>query len=117
MGGCVSKSTARLQARAAYLAGQQQAMERMQQIQANGPTITILGLVKEPVLPWTSGLTLARAIVASGYYGAGDPAEIVIIREGQQIPIDPRSLLGGEDVPLQPRDVVQLRGAPAHPQP
>ena len=112
---CVSKSTARLQAQAAYLAGQQQAMQRMQQAQVRGPIVTVLGQVRETIVPWTADLTLAKAIVVAGYYGAGDPAEIVITREGQQIPIDPKSLLNGQDVPLQPRDVIELKPAAIQP--
>ena len=113
--GCVSKSTARLQAQAAYLAGQQQAMQRMQQAQVRGPIVTVLGQVRETIVPWTADLTLAKAIVVAGYYGAGDPAEIVITREGQQIPIDPKTLLSGQDVPLQPRDVIELKPAATQP--
>jgi hypothetical protein len=109
LAGCVSKSKARLQAQAAFLAGQQQAMQHSQEVQNRGPVVTVLGQVRDSVLPWTAGLTLAKAIVAAGYYGAGDPAEIVIVRENQEIPVDPKSLLNGEDVPLLPRDVVELK--------
>ena len=48
-------------------------------------------------------------MVAAEYYGARDPSEITIIRDGQQIKIDPRRLLSGEDVLLQPRDIIELK--------
>jgi hypothetical protein len=54
-------------------------------------------------------LTLAKAVVAAGFYGRTDPAEITIQRNGQEIECDPRRLLSGEDVPLQPNDVILLR--------
>jgi len=107
--GCVSKGKAEAQARAAFLAGQQQAA---QQMQALGPTVSIMGPVKNKLIPWTAGLTLAQAVVAAQYYGAKDPTEITIIRDGEQIRVDPHRLLGGEDLPLQPRDVVALSTGP-----
>jgi len=109
LSGCVTKATAQAQARAAFLAGQQQALERMQQTQARGPSVTFVGEVKNNLVPWTAGLTLARGIVAAEYCGSGDPKEIVITRDGQQIRIEAKQLLSGNDVPLQPRDVVEIR--------
>ena len=106
--GCVSKAKADAQARAAYFAGQQQAMQQLQG-QARGPSITVVGEVKNKLLPWTFGLTLAKAIAAAEYYGQKDPAEVIIIRNGEQIQVDPRRLLSGEDMPLQPRDIIALR--------
>ena len=107
--GCVSKATAQAQARAAYLQGQQQALERMQQTQAHGPTVTFIGEVRNQLVPWTADLTLARAIVAADYYGSTDPSTIILIRDGQQTVYDPKKLLQGNDVLLEPRDVVEIR--------
>jgi len=107
--GCVSKSTAEAQSRAAFIAGQEQAMERMRQEQAQGPIVTFVGPVRNTLVPWTAGLTLAQGIVAADYFGATDPTEIIIRRAGQEIPVDLKKLLGGEDVPLQPRDVIELK--------
>src|ERR1043166_2735064 len=107
--GCVTKASAQAQARAAFLAGQQQALERMQQTQARGPTVTFIGQVKNSPIPWTLNLTLAKAIVAAEYYGPTDPKQIVLVRDGKEIPFDPKTLLSGEDVPLQPSDVVEIR--------
>jgi hypothetical protein len=107
--GCVSKATAQAQAKAAYLQGQQQALERMQQSQARGPTVTFIGEVRNQLIPWTADLTLARAIVAADYYGQTDPSTIVVIRDGQQTVYDAKKLLQGNDVLLEPRDVVEIR--------
>ena len=107
--GCVSKATAQAQARAAFLAGQQQALERLQQTQNRGPSVTFIGEVRNTLVPWTAELTLAKAIVAAEYYGSIDPKEIVVTRDGQEMRIDPKRLLSGGDILLQPRDVVELR--------
>ena len=105
--GCTSNSNAKAQARQAFLAGQQQALARM--LQAGAPNVTVLGPVHNPIMPWTEDLTLAKAIVAAGYYGRTDPKGIVIHRNGQDMPIDPKQLLSGEDMLLQAGDVVEVR--------
>jgi hypothetical protein len=107
--GCVSKRKAEAQARAAFFAGQKQAMEMAQRGQAMGPTITVVGEVRNPTLPWTSDMTLAKALIAAEYYGSKDPSQILIARNGQAIAYDPKKLLNGDDVPLQPRDVIEIR--------
>jgi hypothetical protein len=104
--GCANKAQQEAKARAAFLAGQQEALQRIQQgAQVN---ITILGPVSNPIVTWNSDLTLAKAIVAAGYNGRTDPKEILIHRSGQSIPVDPQKLLNGEDIPLQPGDVIEL---------
>jgi len=117
LGGCVSKSKAKAQARAAYLAGQQQAMMRMQQaqMQSQGPCVTINGDVRNHVVPWTEGMTLAKALVAADYYGATEPGQVIIVHNGIASRIDARQLLSGTDFPLQPGDVVQLMPRTAAP--
>jgi protein involved in polysaccharide export with SLBB domain len=104
---CTSQSKAKAQAHAAFLAGQQQAMARM--MQPRGPAVSILGDVRIPSLPWTEDLTVAKAIVAAGYLGSGDPSLIVLIRNGEAITIDPGQLLNGQDLPMQPGDVLQIQ--------
>ena len=74
-----------------------------------GPTITVVGEVRNPTLPWTSDMTLAKALIAAEYYGRKDPSQILIARNGQAIAYDPKKLLNGDDVPLQPRDVIEIR--------
>jgi molybdopterin converting factor small subunit len=119
LGGCVSKSKAKAQARAAYLAGQQQAMTRMQltQTQGQGPCVTVNGEVRNHVVLWTEGLTLAKAVLAADYYGTADPGQIIIVHNGIAIRVDPKQLLTGVDVPLQPGDIVQLVPPVAAPKP
>jgi hypothetical protein len=109
MSGCVTKGQAEAQARAAYMAGEQQAMERMKQSQAQGATVTFVGPVRNTLVPWTAELTLAKAIVAADYLGPKDPTEIIIRRGTEEIRLEPKKLLGGEDVPLFPRDIVELK--------
>jgi hypothetical protein len=103
--GCVSKSRAATQARAAFLAGQQRAM---QQMQTQGPTVTFVGEVKQTLVPWTAGLTLAQGLLAANYFGATDPRLIVIHRGPENIEVEPSRLLSGEDIPLEPRDVIEI---------
>ncbi len=105
--GCVSKATADARAREAFLAGQQQATQRLQ-MEARQPRVTVLGDVRNAVIPWSAELTLARVIVAAGYYGKTDPRLIIIQRNGQELRYDPNELLQGQDVPVQPGDVVEL---------
>ena len=108
--GCVSKSKAQAQARKAYIAGQQETMVRMQQIQTQGqgPCVTVNGDVRNHVVPWTEGMTLAKALVAADYLGAADPAQVIILRNGIGKRVEPSKLLSGEAIPLQPGDVVHL---------
>jgi hypothetical protein len=107
---CVSKSKADAQARKAYIAGQQETMVRMQQMQTQGqgPCVTVNGDVRNHVVPWTEGMTLAKALVTADYLGAADPAQVIILRNGIGRRVEPRKLLSGEDIPLQPGDVVHL---------
>jgi hypothetical protein len=105
----VSKSKAEAQARAAFAAGQQQAVMAGRQTQAQGPTVTVLGEVRTQLVPWTIDLTLGKAVLSAGFYGRKDPAEITIQRDGAEIQWDPKRLLSGEDMALQPNDVVILR--------
>jgi len=104
--GCVTKAKARAQAREAYIAGQREAVQR-QQRQAAGGDVHIVGPVQIPILPWTSGMTLMKALVTAEYNGP-DPTQIVVVHNGVANPVDVKKLLAGEDVPLQPGDVVQI---------
>jgi hypothetical protein len=108
-GGCVSKGRADAEARAAFAAGEQQAMDRMRQTQPQGPTVTFVGPVRNTLVPWSAELTLAKAIVAADYLGPNDPTEIIIRRGSEEIRLDPKKLLGGQDVSLFPRDIVELK--------
>jgi len=107
LAGCASKAKAKARERAAFVAGQQEILMRLEQ--AREPNVRVVGLVKNPVIPWTEDLTLSKAIVAARYYGSADPRQIVIVRQGQAIAVDPKSLLKGEDVPLVAGDTVELK--------
>ncbi len=111
LSGCVSQATARAQAQAAFLAGQRQAAVERGPGQAQGPFVTIYGSVRQQEIPWQPGLTLAKALVASGYYGP-EPRGIFVVRNGQAKRVDPEVLLRGSDVPLQPGDIVQVDQGP-----
>jgi hypothetical protein len=114
--GCVSKSKAQAQARAAYLAGQRDAIAQMNPHQTGSTNeleapadVTFIGPVETPKVPWTEGLTLAKAILQAVYKSQIDPTMILIIRPNEQIQIDPARLLSGNDYPLKPGDVVQFQ--------
>jgi|SRR4051794_5236700 hypothetical protein len=107
--GCVSKSTAKEQARQAYLAGRRDALAQMD---ARANSVTFIGPVKNPTVPWTEGLTLAKAILAAVYDSQTDPAMIVIHRRSEEIQVDPSRLLGGDDFPIKGGDVVEFQMPP-----
>jgi hypothetical protein len=103
--GCVTKSRADAQARAAFIAGQQAAYQSMGQTQTD---VVVLGHVDKHEIPWVTGLTLAQAIATANYTGDHDPTEIMVKRNTVQQQIDPRKLLNGEDMLLQPGDVITV---------
>lgn len=106
--GCVSKAKAKAQAQSAFLAGQQEALARMQQQSAfANATVRINGAVRQNVIPWTESMTLGSALVAAEYFGP-DPLEIIILRSGRPLRVDPKDLLAGRDIQLQPGDVIQI---------
>jgi hypothetical protein len=84
-------------------------VEIVQRTQGMGPTITVVGEVRNSTIAWTAEMTLAKALIAADYYGSKDPSEILLERNGQATTYDPKRLLNGEDVPLQPRDVIEIR--------
>ena len=106
-GGCTTESHARMEAHDAYLAGQNQVLQE-QQAQAQMPSVTIIGPVQNPRIPWVSGLTLAQALATANYLDSKTPAEIVIMRNGESATLDPKVLFNGAVVPLEAGDVIQL---------
>jgi hypothetical protein len=113
LAGCVSKSTAAARARAAFMAGQQQQLQQQtsmmaRQNQIRGPTVTVLGPVRNSLVPWTADLTLAKAVLAAEYYGPRDPSAIIIQRGGKEFTYDPETLLNGQDIPIDPNDVIEI---------
>ena len=113
LAGCVTKSQADARARLAFLEGQNQALMRMQQNApvplSSGPGVTFIGPVQNPAVPWRIGLTLAQAVVSAQYTRATDPSAIIIHRNGEDIPVNPKGLLNGEDFALQLGDVIEIK--------
>ena len=106
--GCVTKSQARAQAQAAYLAGQNDALAKMAG-QGQGQGIVIVGPVEHPNVPWVEGMTLSQAIATANYTGLRNPKAITITRQGEQAVISPKVLLNGQVVPLEPGDTITIR--------
>ena len=105
--GCTTQSEARARAQAAFMEGRRQAAESMNQNQA--PMVFIIGPVRYPNIPWTPDLTLARALVIADYVNPGDPSQIIVTRNGENIPVAPRKLLQGQDLPLLAGDRIEIR--------
>jgi hypothetical protein len=104
--GCETRGRAKAEARAAFLAGQAQGRA----IQASANSVSILGDVNTPAIPWTDDLTLAKAIVMAEYQRPGDPSLIVLRRDGRPpLFVTPKQLLSGYDLPLKPGDHIELR--------
>jgi hypothetical protein len=74
--GCTTKSKARDEARKAFLAGQQQGLGQAQESQRTA--VRVIGNVKNPVIEWTSSLTLAEAIIAADYLSPNNPSGSVL---------------------------------------
>ncbi len=105
--GCVTKSQADAQARAAYLAGEKAAY---QSIAASQTDIVVLGNVQKHQVPWVAGLTLAQVLATADYTGQHDPQDIILRRNSVQTHVDPKELLNGRDITLEPGDVVLVVG-------
>jgi hypothetical protein len=116
--GCAShKNKNDDQLRRAYAAGAAAAQMQMQQHQmqqpvippSDDPQVRILGPVKNSVLVWSEGLSLARALVLAEYQRNSAPSSITIYRNNQPLQIDPQAVLNGADFPLFPGDIVYLK--------
>ena len=105
--GCVTKSKAKADARAAYVAGQRDAFATIAASQRTG--IKVFGPVQNSEVPWVEGLTLVQAIATATYTAHGNPKEIILLRRGESATIAPKDLLNGHDVPLEPGDTITLR--------
>jgi len=107
LAGCVSKKEAEMQARQAYLAGQQQAAKEWQS--KRPPEVVVHGPVRNSVVPWVEDLTLAKAIVDADYTGFMNPVLVRVIRNGEMVEeMKGIDLLHHQDFPLQPGDIVEL---------
>jgi hypothetical protein len=103
---CTTKSKARAEAGRAFAAGQEQAMR---QAQPKEPAVTILGQVRNHVIPWREGLTLAQAIETAVYTGFSDPKLIRLTRGPESIEISVKDLLRGASNPqVESGDVIEV---------
>ena len=107
--GCTTKSTARLKAQNAFLAGQNMALQQQAQAAAQAHGVTIIGAVQNPNVPWVAGLTLAQAVATANYVGADEPKQIILTRQGESAALDPKVLFNGTNIPLEIGDVIELR--------
>ncbi len=125
--GCSSDAKTQLKIRRAYAAGEQAARAQMEQQQkqqqqqleqqqqqmetqsGSDPMVRILGHVKNPMFPWSEGLTLGRALVQAQYEDNNTPRAITIYRNNQPLQIDPQRLLQGQDFPLYPGDTIWIQ--------
>jgi SLBB domain len=105
--GCTSDSKAEADARAAYIAGQRAAFDRMAAMRRT--SVVVIGPVENPKVEWTNGLTLARAILDAKYAGVASPTGIMLTRQGQTTRINVQNFLQGQDVPLQPGDIITIQ--------
>ena len=106
LSGCTSERAAREKAQAAYLAGQNAALQKQQQSQTTG--VTVIGPVQNPQVPWVVGLTLGQAIATANYLDSHDPKQITITRNGESATVDPKAILQGHDIPLEKGDVIEI---------
>ena len=75
-----------------------------------GPVVAFLGEVRNQIVPWREGLSLAEALAEADYVGARVPLSILIFRQGKTIRVNPRRLLTGTQNPiLRPGDYVQVQ--------
>lgn len=112
--GCVSRSTARLREKNAFLVGQnmalqQQAAQSAAQNAAQSPGVTIVGQVQHPQVPWVTGLTMAQAITTANYVGQDEPKQIILTRRGESAAMDANVVLNGADIPLEIGDIIELK--------
>lgn len=104
--GCTTRSSARLKAQNAFLAGQNVALRQAAAPNFNG--VTVLGAVQNQQVPWVAGLTLVQAVATANYAGEREPKHIVITRQGERAGLDAKILLDGTVVPLEVGDVIEL---------
>ena len=105
--GCVTKSKADAQARAAYIAGQRAAYQSMGGAMTD---VVVLGNVQKHEVPWVEGLTLAQALATANYLGTHDPEDILLKRNSVETEISPKDLLNGNDVELKAGDQILVVG-------
>lgn len=107
--GCTTSANARAEAQKAYLAGENDAMHRMQTPGMQITGITVLGSVQNTYVAWVAGITVAQAIATANYVGPQPPSEIIINSQGQETVINASDLDRAAQTTLQPGDIITLR--------
>jgi hypothetical protein len=107
--GCTTKSRSRMDSQNAYLAGQNAVLRKQQALQSQAGSVTIVGPVQNPQVPWVAGLTLVQALATANYTDSHEPKKIIITRAGESATLDASVLFNGAVVPLEAGDVVELR--------
>jgi hypothetical protein len=107
-GGCVSHKKAKLEARAAFVSGQQQAMQvQIHAQEAQGPVVFVQGPVQNSVVQWRENMTLSEAIVDANYTAFMNPRSVRVIRGGQVAgELKGIDLLHHQDMDVQPGDTI-----------
>ena len=77
--------------------------------QQQQPSVLVRGDVRNPVIPWSEDLTLARAILAADYVGRWDPHTVHLIRGNRSKRFSASMLLSGADADLEPGDIIEIR--------
>jgi hypothetical protein len=110
--GCVSQKKAQMEARQAYLAGQEQATQGAMQArlqQQQGPVVFVQGPVRHAVVEWQAGMKLSQAIVAAEYTVFMNPQLIRVLRNAQVAgEFKGVDLLHREDMDLEEGDTVLI---------
>ncbi len=104
--GCSGTPDRQQTARQAYQQGMADAQLNAERLKTS---VGFIGPVRNQFVPWRENLSLAEAIVEAVYIGNGDPALIVVTRNGEENFIDPRELLRGIDYLVEPGDIVEFR--------
>ena len=105
--GCTTRSSSRVAAQNAFLAGQNEALR--EQLAARTRSVTVLGEVQNPEVTWVEGLTLVQAVATAKYMGHTDPKHIIITHQGETATLDAKVLFSGVDIPIEAGDVIDLR--------
>jgi hypothetical protein len=106
--GCVSQKKAQMEARQAYVAGQEQAVQaQLHEREAQGPVVFVQGPVQNHIIAWHEGLTLSQAIVDANYTAYMNPEDVRVMRGGQLAgELKGIDLLHHQDLNLQQGDTV-----------
>jgi len=107
LAGCASQLEVHRQVVDAYRIGRQEEAAAAA-AKAQAPCVSVRGNVKNPVIPWTEEMTLARAILDADDQSLTSPRKFFLTRGNRTIEITARQLLNGYDIPLEAGDIVSI---------